>query len=475
MLRSDIVSAALLIAIISGCEASSSSDVSTHDDGGAEGGARLDGGGPLLDGGVGDGGRADSGVQLTFNAVSFGAKGDGIADDTAAIESAMKAAVAAGGGTVYLPAGQYKTAGAIDFPAPCGFNLVGAGPDATILKGNAAFTATLSIQGTPSKRCSHVEVAELSVDVQNVSNAAAVMHYYVTYLTFRHVRFQNSAFKFIQSAVNNESTIDNDHIDFIDCEFLNHTGGTYETVTVANTREVLFRNCKWDTATLGVLLYQLTEKVRFEGCSFRRVSTSAVTYSLSTNDIGFKSCKFYGPGWGINGANQSDHGRFGAETVQSLRLENCLFDGCYVGYQVGAVNGFSDTGSTIQNSRAMGVAIAYGNAPVHKLSRTMRFANMLFRNNNQERVYNLIHPGLYVAVLQDASLDLEITGSTFVDDQASPSQTHAITFDGQTGTRHLVSDIVENTSTLGHYGGAPAVSFVNGLAAGTNVTFADVR
>lgn len=43
-----------------------------------------------------------------FNVISFGAKGDGRANDADAIEEAIAAAVRAGGGTVYFPSGTYK-------------------------------------------------------------------------------------------------------------------------------------------------------------------------------------------------------------------------------------------------------------------------------------------------------------------------------------------------------------------------------
>lgn len=42
-----------------------------------------------------------------FNVKDFGAKGDGVTDDTAAIEAALAAAAAQGGGTIYLDAGTY--------------------------------------------------------------------------------------------------------------------------------------------------------------------------------------------------------------------------------------------------------------------------------------------------------------------------------------------------------------------------------
>lgn len=48
---------------------------------------------------------------MIFNVQYFGAKGDGITDDTAAIQSAIDAAAAAGGGQVYMPTGTYIVSG----------------------------------------------------------------------------------------------------------------------------------------------------------------------------------------------------------------------------------------------------------------------------------------------------------------------------------------------------------------------------
>ncbi|MGF6488335.1 M10 family metallopeptidase C-terminal domain-containing protein [Pseudomonas frederiksbergensis] len=48
---------------------------------------------------------------MIFNVQNFGAKGDGITDDTAAIQSAIDAAAVAGGGQVYMPTGTYIVSG----------------------------------------------------------------------------------------------------------------------------------------------------------------------------------------------------------------------------------------------------------------------------------------------------------------------------------------------------------------------------
>ena len=49
--------------------------------------------------------------ESRWNVHEFGAVGDGVADDTAAFQTALQAAADAGGGTVQVPAGRYLIAG----------------------------------------------------------------------------------------------------------------------------------------------------------------------------------------------------------------------------------------------------------------------------------------------------------------------------------------------------------------------------
>lgn len=49
--------------------------------------------------------------------VAWGAYGDGVHDDTAAIQNALTAAGASGGGIVYVPAGKYRLTGTLDVPS----------------------------------------------------------------------------------------------------------------------------------------------------------------------------------------------------------------------------------------------------------------------------------------------------------------------------------------------------------------------
>jgi hypothetical protein len=65
------------------------------------------------------------------NVLDFGATGDGIADDTAEIQAAINS-FGAEGGTVFFPAGSYKTTTALSMVA--NVSLVGAGANSSIIK-----------------------------------------------------------------------------------------------------------------------------------------------------------------------------------------------------------------------------------------------------------------------------------------------------------------------------------------------------
>jgi len=58
-----------------------------------------------------------AGEKTSFNVMEFGAKADGAADDGPAIQKALDAAAAAGGGEVLLPAGKFRIADSLAVPA----------------------------------------------------------------------------------------------------------------------------------------------------------------------------------------------------------------------------------------------------------------------------------------------------------------------------------------------------------------------
>jgi hypothetical protein len=69
---------------------------------------------------------------VTVNVRHYGARGDGVRDDTAALRRAMRAVEAAGGGTVRLPKGTYRVR---PVTVPPGVSLLGDGPARSWLRG----------------------------------------------------------------------------------------------------------------------------------------------------------------------------------------------------------------------------------------------------------------------------------------------------------------------------------------------------
>lgn len=96
----------------------------------------------------------------SFNVRSYGAKGDGITDDTTAIMDAANAAGLAGGGDVVFPRGRYLHTGIVLTSAHDGVRFVGYGRGSVLLRATGA-TPLYPIQLTG---CTGVEILYLKVD-----------------------------------------------------------------------------------------------------------------------------------------------------------------------------------------------------------------------------------------------------------------------------------------------------------------------
>lgn len=109
--------------------------------------------------------------MLVLSARDFGAKGDGVTDDTAAIQAALDAAAAAGGAIVHLEAGTYVVSGSGKASAGClqiGSNVVLAGDgqgETTIRLADGSSGDITGIIRTPSSDTTvNVTIRDLTID-----------------------------------------------------------------------------------------------------------------------------------------------------------------------------------------------------------------------------------------------------------------------------------------------------------------------
>jgi len=117
-----------------------------------------------------------------FNVKKYGAKGDGVTDDTTAIVATVEAAQ--GGGIVFFPPGTYLISNTI-FILHSNISLIGSGPGASSIKAKAGSEAiAMIVIGDGVTTCAHCSVANLHITSENQKTANQAIKLIKTFKTW---------------------------------------------------------------------------------------------------------------------------------------------------------------------------------------------------------------------------------------------------------------------------------------------------
>ncbi len=246
-------------------------------------------------------------ANLATTVKQYGAKGDGVTDDTLSIQACIDAVGAAGGGIVYVPRGTYK----VSVPLVVhdnGVSLVGEGRKASVLASASAANDVLQL-GNGTATVGYIDVSGLGFTASATKtggcniNVTSAQH-----VDIRDVYMSNG---WIGINIDNRGLQSDCKISC--CEILNCGGpgiclGSQNSSTVVN--EVFISDVTVASCSPGMLM-SLASGVYGHGISFYQCSPNALEISVPTgkyvNDVIMTDCMFdssTGDGITISGGGQ---------------------------------------------------------------------------------------------------------------------------------------------------------------------------
>jgi len=218
---------------------------------------------------------------------AYGAMGDGVTNDTTAVQAAITAVSGAGGGVVYFPAGTYLCSPNV-LAVPSNVRIVGSGRKSTFLKKSSA-GVLLSISGpsTDATGATHARYSSVeNIGLNGNSTSGALLQlYYADNLYFREVHFTSNADTIVQTAEFWDSR-------FISCTF-ESSGGAADAV---------------------MPMVRLRNSVAASGFGFS---------ADNTNNIAFVACRFEDF---YNGAIRIEQGTSNTNNPNAIFITDCKME-----------------------------------------------------------------------------------------------------------------------------------------------------
>lgn len=292
----------------------------------------------------------ESRLQDSVSVLDYGAVGDGVADDTAAIQTAIDDIKADSNGILYFPPndlGQYyKITAPLTIDRP--IKIIGAGPNSTLLigVGMSAGEYILDFDCLAVDVVEHVKVEGLTLrSLDSVPNGMRIKN--ASYVHVSDVHLQSLDFGIVQDGTRTFSNmfeaVSASSITSNSFQFLaGFTGGGQHT----------FNGCTF-TGDTGFSLSSTARagNINFTGCNFEQCVTNSLFIGGICTGLSIVGCRTEG----CNGTDFLIQPTTGSEYVQGLLVSGCTFsasdsggtDRIILGGGSGVIRGFTITGNCV--------------------------------------------------------------------------------------------------------------------------------
>lgn len=267
---------------------------------------------------------------LFFNPRDYGAKGDGVADDTLAVQAAITAALVAGG-TVYIPSGTYLVTGlSMAFSNYTSVNLLGSYAGNTILKySGSGSNPMLTIDGTGGATGNRLGLNRIQdINFYGVSNS--VVGVYVK--SVQQMQFQNVFVNYCTDGFKFEGFQEGS---LYNCQINNNQVGIhairYAAGSIASNHIRLY-SCEFQTNTTYAVQAVDVTQWAFYGCSFHvngtagSAGTGAVIFTTPSSDAHTFSYAEFSSCWFEFTLGNAEIKAVTTYARASMKIDSCVFN-----------------------------------------------------------------------------------------------------------------------------------------------------
>jgi hypothetical protein len=224
-----------------------------------------------------------------INIKDFGAVGDGVADDTAAIQAAINATLVPSGGSLYFPTGTYRITASLTAPVSNGWRIFGDSQGGTVITQATANTPIVTFTGDNTNKFTITDIYFTYVTQQVAANTLAICLYFSTGVSLDNIYnwtinrcIFTKCFRAISTSATNVPLIWGVRI--CDCTFGNTISGSafYAANPPAGQPRFLFENCLVDAASMTEASFQINsaDSITFLNVEWLNGSLASSVYGL---------------------------------------------------------------------------------------------------------------------------------------------------------------------------------------------------